>query len=162
LRLDFQEYFVKRGAKDAVSNVIYEGHEEARPARGTVEAIRKAERIIICPSNPVLSVSPILSISGFSDELRRSKARVVGVSPIVGGKALKGPADKVMAGLGFEASAYGVAKFYESLLDHLIIDRVDEQSRTRIESLGVKVIVTDTVMGCIEDSIRLAKVVMCV
>jgi LPPG:FO 2-phospho-L-lactate transferase len=162
LRLDFQEYFVKRGAKDIVNGVIYEGHEEARPAPGIVEAIKRAERIIICPSNPVLSVSPMMSIPSFNDELRRSKASVVGVSPIVGGKALKGPADKVMASLGSEPSAYGVAKFYEGFLDHLIIDRVDERLRTRIESLGVEVTVTDTVMKCIEDSIRLAKVVISV
>jgi len=84
----------------------------------------------------------------------------VGVSPIVGGKALKGPADKVMASLGFEASAYGVAKFYEDFLDHLIIDRVDEQERDRIEDLGVKITVTETVMRSIEDSVRLAEVVM--
>ena len=84
----------------------------------------------------------------------------MGVSPIVGGKALKGPADKVMASLGFEASAYGVAKFYEDFLDHLIIDRVDEQERDRIEDLGVKITVTETVMRSIEDSVRLAEVVM--
>jgi LPPG:FO 2-phospho-L-lactate transferase len=159
LRLDFQEYFVKRGTKDVVSGVVYEGCEKAKPAPGVLEAIERAELIVICPSNPVLSVSPMLSIPGFRDGLRRSNAYVVGVSPIVGGKALKGPADKVMASLGFEASAYGVAKFYEDFLDHLIIDNADEQHRTRIETLGVKVSVTDTVMRSVEDSVRLAKVV---
>jgi len=159
LRLDFQEYFVKRGAEDVVSGVVYEGCEKAKPAPGVLEAIERAERVVICPSNPILSVSPMLSIPGFRDGLRRSKAYVVGVSPIVGGRALKGPADKVMASLGLEASAYGVAKFYEDFLDHLIIDNADEQHRTRIETLGVKVTVTDTVMRSVEDSVRLAKVV---
>jgi LPPG:FO 2-phospho-L-lactate transferase len=139
---------------------LYEGCKEARPASGILEAIEDAERIIICPSNPVLSVSPVLAILGFREVLRRSRAPIVGVSPIVGGKALKGPADKVMANLGFEASAYGVAKFYEDFLDRLIIDVVDEQERGRIEDLGVKVTVTETVMRSIEDSVRLAKVVM--
>jgi LPPG:FO 2-phospho-L-lactate transferase len=159
LRLDFQEYFVKRRAEDVVSGVIYDGCEKAKTAPGVLEAIERAERIVICPSNPLLSVSPMLSIPGFTDGLRQSNARVVGVSPIVGGKALKGPADKIMASLGFEASAYGVAKFYEDFLDHLIIDNADEQHRSRIESLGVKVTVTDTIMKSVEDSVRLAKVV---
>jgi len=159
LRLDFQEYFVKRRAEDVVSSVVYEGCERAKPAPGVLEAIERAERIVICPSNPVLSVSPMLSIPGFRDGLRQSNACVVGVSPIVGGKALKGPADKVMASLGFEASAYGVAKFYEDFLDHLIIDNADEPHRTSIETLGVKATVTDTVMRSAEDSVRLAKVV---
>ncbi len=160
LRLDFQEYFVKRRAEDVVSGVIYDGCEKAKTAPGILEAIERAERIVICPSNPLLSVSPMLSIPGFTDGLRRSNARVVGVSPIVGGKALKGPADKIMASLGLEPSAYGVAKFYEDFLDHLIIDNADEQHRSRIESLGVKVTVTDTIMKSVEDSVRLAKVVV--
>ena len=159
LRLDFQEYFVKRRAEDVVSGVIYDGCEKAKTAPGILEAIERAERIVICPSNPLLSVSPMLSIPGFTDGLRRSNARVVGVSPIVGGKALKGPADKIMASLGLEPSACGVAKFYEDFLDHLIIDNADEQHRSRIESLGVKVTVTDTIMKSVEDSVRLAKVV---
>jgi len=159
LRLDFQEYFVKRRVEDVVSGVVYDGCEKAKPAAGVLEAIERAERVVICPSNPVLSVSPMLSIPGFTDGLRRSKARVVGVSPIVGGKALKGPADKIMASLGLEASAYGVAKFYEDFLDRLIIDNADEQHRSRIESLGVKVTITDTIMKSFEDSVRLAKVV---
>jgi LPPG:FO 2-phospho-L-lactate transferase len=160
LRLEFQEYFVKRGTKDVVTGVVYEGCEKARPAPEILEAIEGAKRIVLCPSNPVLSVSPMLSIPGFRDGLRLTNACVVGMSPIVGGRAPKGPADNVMASLGFEASAYGVAKFYEDFLDHLIIDNVDERHRTRIEALGVKVTVTDAVMRSVEDSLRLAKVMM--
>lgn len=160
LRLEFQEYFVKRGTKDEVTDVFFEGAEKAKPAPGVIKAIKGAERVIICPSNPVLSISPILSISVINKELRNSRAHIVGVSPIVGGKAIKGPADRVMADMGLEASAYGVAKFYEDFLDHLIIDEVDESQKKRIEELGVKVTVTDTIMRNLEDSIRLAKVVI--
>jgi LPPG:FO 2-phospho-L-lactate transferase len=159
LRLDFQEYFVKRRAEDVVSGVVYKGCEKAKPAPKILEAIERADRVVVCPSNPVLSVSPMLSIPGFRDSLRRSKAYVVGVSPIVGGRALKGPADKIMASLGLEASAYGVAAYYKDFLHHLIIDDADEQYRTRIEALGVKVTVMNTVMRSVDDCIRLAKVV---
>jgi LPPG:FO 2-phospho-L-lactate transferase len=160
LRLEFQEYFVKRGTKDEVTDVIFEGAEKAKAAPGVIKAIKEAERVIICPSNPVLSISPILSISAIKKELRNTRAHIVGVSPIVGGKAIKGPADRVMADMGLEASAYGVAKFYEDFLDHFIIDEMDESQKKRIEELGVKVTVTDTIMRNLEDSIRLAKVVI--
>jgi LPPG:FO 2-phospho-L-lactate transferase len=162
LQLDFQEYFVKRGTRDVVTGVLYEGHLEARPAPGVLEAIRRAERIVICPSNPILSVGPMLSIPGFRDELRQRKGSVVSVSPIVGGKALKGPADRIMASLGFEPSAYGVANFYSDIIDYLVIDKADELEGGRIEDLGVKVKVTETVMKSIQDSVRLAKAVISV
>lgn len=158
--LDFQEYFVKRGTKDVVKEVLFEGSEKAKPGPGIVEAIGKAERVVICPSNPILSISPILAISTIKNALRKTKAYVVGVSPIIGGKAIKGPADKIMASMGFEVSAYGVAKFYDDLLDHFIIDRIDKHLKKRIEELGVKVTVAETVMRNLEDSIRLAEVVM--
>ncbi|MEM2995847.1 MAG: 2-phospho-L-lactate transferase [Candidatus Bathyarchaeia archaeon] len=159
-RLDFQEYFVKRETKDTVTSVLFEGAEKAKPAPGIIEAIRQAERVIICPSNPILSIAPILSISPIKDELKRTKARIVGISPLISGKAVKGPADKVMASMGFEASAYGVAKFYSYFLDHFIIDKADEQHKTRIEKLGLAVTVADTLMKSFEDSVRLAKIVM--
>ncbi|MEM2970813.1 MAG: 2-phospho-L-lactate transferase [Candidatus Bathyarchaeia archaeon] len=160
LRLGFQEYFVKRGTKDKVTNVLFEGAEKAKPAPGIIEAIRQAERVIICPSNPILSIAPILSISPIKDELKKTKARIVGVSPIISGKAVKGPADKVMASMGFDPSAYGVAKFYSDFLDHFIIDKVDEQHKARIEKLSLTVTVADTLMKSFEDSVRLAKIVM--
>lgn len=160
LRLEFQEYFVKRGTRDEVTDMSFEGAEKARPAPGVLEAIKEAERVVICPSNPILSIAPILSIPMIRNELRNVKTHVVGVSPIVGGKAIKGPADKIMTSMGLEASAYGVAKLYEDFLGHLIIDKVDEYQKERIEGLGVKVTVTDTIMRSLEDSIRLARVVM--
>jgi LPPG:FO 2-phospho-L-lactate transferase len=160
LCLDFQEYFVRRGTMDEVTNVVFEGAEKAKPAPGVIEAIKEAERVVICPSNPVLSISPILSISTIRNELIKTGAYVVGVSPIVGGKAIKGPADRIMAGMGLEVSPYGVAKFYEDFLDHFIIDTADERYKERIEGLSVKVTVTDTMMRTLEDSIRIAKFLM--
>lgn len=160
LRLEFQEYFVKRGTKDEVTGVLFEGAEKARPAPGVLKAIKEAERVIVCPSNPILSIAPILSIPMIKNELRNLNARIVGVSPIVGGKAIKGPADKILSSMKLEASAYGVAKFYEDFLGHFIIDRVDENQKERIQELGMKVTVADTIMKSLEDSIRLARVVM--
>jgi len=160
LLLDFQEYFVKRGTMDTVTNVFFEGAEKAKPAPGVIEAISDAERIIICPSNPILSIAPILSILAIRKALEASKAPIVGVSPIVGGKALKGPADRIMSSMGFEVSPYGVAKFYGRLLKNFVIDEVDAEHKKRIENLGIKVTVTNTLMRSLEDSVRLAKVVM--
>jgi LPPG:FO 2-phospho-L-lactate transferase len=160
LVLDFQEYFVKRGTKDEVTGVLYEGSENAKPAPEIAEALREAEQVVICPSNPVLSISPILSIPAIGNELRKTEAYVVGVSPIVGGKAIKGPAAQIMGSMGLEVSAYGVAKFYGDLLDHFVIDRVDEHFQKRIERLGIRVTVADTVMKSLEDSVRLAKAVL--
>ncbi|MEM1563577.1 MAG: 2-phospho-L-lactate transferase [Candidatus Bathyarchaeia archaeon] len=160
LLLEFQEYFVKRGTMDTVTGVIFEGAEKAEPAPGVIQAVEEAGHVIICPSNPILSIAPILAIKAIKKALEKSKAPVVGISPIVGGKALKGPADKIMTSMGLEPSAYGVAKFYGNLLKHFIIDEVDKEQKRRIEELGIKVTVTNTVMKSLEDSIRLAKVVM--
>jgi len=156
LRLGFQEYFVKREAKDQVTGVLYEGCKDARPTLGVVEAINGAERVIICPSNPVLSIAPILSISAIKDALKDTGAYVVSVSPIVGGRAIKGPADRIMSSLGFEASAYGVAQYYEDFLDHIVIDNADAGLRARIERLGIKVTATDTIMRSVESATSLA------
>ena len=160
LCLDFQEYFVKRKTEDAVTNVVFDGADRAKPAPMVVEALEEAERVIICPSNPILSISPILSILEIKAALKKTDAYVVAVSPIVGGKALKGPADRIMASMGLEVSAYGVAEFYRDFLDHMVIDEVDKHQKKRIEALGVKVTVANTIMKNLEDSVRLAKIVI--
>jgi len=157
IRLGFQEYFVKRASKDRVTGVLFQGCENAKPAPYILESISKAETVVICPSNPFLSIGPILSIPGMRDSLKRTKARIVAVSPIVGAKAVKGPADRIMASLGFEVSAYGVAKFYRDLLDLIIIDKVDEGLKTRFAALGVDVTVANTVMKSVEESVILAR-----
>ncbi|MHA1583502.1 MAG: 2-phospho-L-lactate transferase [Candidatus Baldrarchaeia archaeon] len=155
--MHFQEYLVKRKAQDPVLDVKFEGIERAEPAPGVIEAILNADGIIICPSNPIVSIGPILSIKGVKETLKKTKAKIVAISPIVGGTPVKGPADKLMRGLGIEVSALGVAKIYRNFLDVLIIDNVDRDLKPKIEEIGIKVHVTDTIMRTLESKIKLAK-----
>jgi LPPG:FO 2-phospho-L-lactate transferase len=158
--IHFQEYLVKRKAQDEVANVFFEGIEKAKPAVGVVDSILSADQIIICPSNPIVSIGTILSIKGIKNALKETEAKVVAISPIVAGSPIKGPADKLMRGLGFEVSAYAVAKLYRSFLDTFIIDHADKVEKERIESLGIQVTVTNTIMTRLSDKIQLAKVAL--
>lgn len=165
--LDFQDYFVRRRTEGHTREVIFDGAEKARPAPGVIEAIMEAEAIILTPSNPLVSIGPILSIAGIRDGLRTTEARVATVSPIVGGKALKGPADRMLRDQGIEPSAAAIAKIYEDFLDVLVIDNVDADLKGKIESdargtggRGVEVIVTDTIMDSMEKRAALARVVL--
>lgn len=159
--MHFQEYLVKRGAKDDVLAVEFLGVEKAKPSPGILEAIQEAEGVILCPSNPIVSIGPILSIDGIRRALRRTRATVVGISPIIMGAPVKGPADKLMRGLGIEISAYGAASLYADILDIFIIDFRDSMLAKRIESeLGVKVMATDTLMTSLEVKKRLAEAVL--
>jgi LPPG:FO 2-phospho-L-lactate transferase len=158
--IHFEEYFVRRQAKDDVLGIEFVGVASAKPAPGVLDAILDAEIVVVCPSNPIVSISTILAVDGVRDALKRTNARVVGVSPIVAGMPIKGPADKMLRGLGFEVSAYGVAKLYSDFLDTFVIDTKDTESKSRVENLGVKVKVTNTVMKSLEDKISLAKVVL--
>ena len=156
--MHFQEYLVKRGARDAVLGVRFEGVEAAEPAPGVLEAIKGAEGIIICPSNPIVSIGTILALRGVREALREVEVQIVAISPIVGGAPVKGPADKLMRGLGIEVSAYGVASLYKDFLDYIIIDEVDRGLRERIEQeLSIRVVVANTLMKTLEDKVRLAK-----
>jgi len=155
--MHFQEYLVKRKAQDPVLDVKFEGIEKAEPSPGVIESILNADGIIICPSNPIVSIGPIISIKGVKEALSEAKAKIVAISPIVRGAPIKGPADKLMKGLGIEVSALGVAKIYKDFLDIFIIDSVDENLKSEIESLGIKVHVTNTIMKTLEDKIKLAK-----
>ena len=159
-RMHFQEYLVKRGSQDRVVNVEFEGTEKALPSPGVVDSIFNSKAIIICPSNPIVSIGTILSISGVRDALIKTKAKVIAVSPIVGGAPIKGPADKLMRGLGLEVSAYGVASYYKDFLDVFVIDDKDSTDKSRIEALGLQVIVTNTIMKQLQDKIDLADVVL--
>jgi len=158
--MHFQEYLVKRGAQDKVVNVVFEGSEEAQPAPRVVDSILESGVVVVCPSNPIVSIGTILSVKNVRTALKETKAKVVAISPIVGGRPIKGPADKLMQGLGLEVSAYSVAKFYQDFLDMFIIDRVDEAEKEHIESLGVQVIVTNTIMKALEDKVQLARVAL--
>jgi LPPG:FO 2-phospho-L-lactate transferase len=158
--LHFEEYFVKRQAKDEVLGVEFVGATTAKPAPGVLDEILEAETIVVCPSNPVVSIGTILAVDGLRDALKRTNARVIGISPIVAGMPIKGPADKMLRGLGLEVSAFEVAKLYSDFLDTFVIDTKDADSKSRIENLGVNVKVTNTVMKSLEDKVALAKSVL--
>jgi len=155
--MHFQEYMVKRGAQDKVTNVVFDGVEKVKPAPGVIDAILDAKLIIICPSNPIVSIGPILSVKKVRKALRETKAEVVAISPIIHGAPLKGPADKLMRGLGLEVSAYSVANLYRDFIDVFIIDNADQDEKERIEKLGLKVIVTNTIMKTLQDKKSLAE-----
>ena len=144
-------------SKDEVLGVEFVGAATAKPAPGVLDAILDAETVVVCPSNPVVSIGTILAVNGVRDALKRTNARVIGISPIVAGTPIKGPADKMLRGLGFEVSAYGVAKLYSDFLDTFVIDTKDAGSKSRVENLGVNVKVTNTVMKSLEDKVALAK-----
>lgn len=156
----FEEYLVKRGAKDTVLGVEFLGAAAAQPAEGVISAIENAELVVVCPSNPVVSIGTILSVQGIRDSLKRSNAKKVAVSPIIAGAPVKGPADKLLRGLGLEVSAFSVAKLYADFLDTFIIDSVDVAEKARIEQLGIEVKVADIVMKSLEDKTRLAESVL--
>jgi LPPG:FO 2-phospho-L-lactate transferase len=156
-KMHFEEYMVKYGGKDEVLGVDYFGSDSATPAEGVIESIKGAERVVICPSNPIVSIGTILAVKGIRNALRETKADKVAISPIIAGSPIKGPADKLMKGLGFEVSAYGVAKLYADFLDTFVINDEDEVQREKIESLGIKVKVTNTVMLSLTDKVKLAE-----
>ena len=156
----FQEYLVKRAAKDEVLGVEFIGAKSANPAPGVVESIMEAEMVIICPSNPVVSIGTILAVNSVRDAIRRTDAKKVAISPIIAGAPVKGPADKLLRGLGFEVSAYSVAKLYSDFLGTFILDAADSAEKDKIEKLGIEVKVTNTIMRTLEDKIRLAKTVL--
>jgi LPPG:FO 2-phospho-L-lactate transferase len=144
--LAFQEYFVRRRSQDDVLEIRYDGIETAQPAPGLLDSIRDARAILISPSNPLVSVGTILALPGVRDALRTTAATVVGVSPIVGGATIKGPADRMMRGLGMEVSAVGVARAYADFLDVLVIDQQDADLAGGVDAEGVKAVVADTIM----------------
>jgi LPPG:FO 2-phospho-L-lactate transferase len=154
--LEFQEYFVRRGQKDEVLGVELRGIEDARPTEDVLAAISGADAIVFCPSNPVVSIGPILAVPGIREALASSSSPKVAVSPIVGGRALKGPADRMLASLGHEVSATGVARMYAGLVDGMVVDRIDEDERAGIEAIGMRALVTESVMRNAEDRTRLA------
>ena len=158
--LEFQEYFVRRGQSDEVLGARFKGIEEARPSEAVVEALAGADLVIFCPSNPIVSIGPILAVPGMREALTASPAPRVAVSPIVGGRALKGPADRMLDSLGHEVSATGVARIYEGLVDGMVVDDEDGDERDFIEGLGMRVLATDAVMRDGADRARLAREVL--
>ena len=159
-RLGFQEYFVGRRHADDVVGLVYDGIEAARPAPGVVEAVRDAAVVVVAPSNPFLSVAPVLGVAGVREALVGSRAHRVAVSPIVGGRAIKGPAAQMLATLGHEVSALGVARLYRGLVDLMVVDEHDAHLAEDVAALGMRVLVTDTVMGGAPGRERLAREIL--
>jgi LPPG:FO 2-phospho-L-lactate transferase len=158
--LEFQEYFVRRRQRDEVLGMRLRGIDDARPTDAVLEALAGADLVAFCPSNPVVSIGPILAVPGMREALASSHAPKVAVSPIVGGRALKGPADRMLASLGHEVSPAGVARMYEGLVNGMVIDDVDEGERRGIEALGMRVLATGAVMRDVPDRARLAREVL--
>ena len=155
--MSFQEYFVHRRQSDDVLGVRFAGIEQARPTEAVRQALAAAEAILFCPSNPIVSIGPILAVPGMRELLRGARAPIVAVSPIVAGRALRGPADRMLAGLGHDASALGVARLYREVVRGMVIDRADAAQAPEIEALGLRVLVTQTVMQTTADRQRLAE-----
>jgi len=155
--IDFQDYFVRRHQADEVRGLRLDGVESARPSPAARVALAEAELVVIGPSNPIVSIGPIVAIPGMRDALLATTAPRIGVSGIVAGKALRGPADRMLVSLGHESSALGVARLYAGLLDRFVIDEADAALAPTIEAeLGIKVNVLPTVMSSDEDRAALA------
>ena len=158
--IGFQDYFVRLHHDVPVSGVRFDGAATALPAPGVMDAIEGAEVIVVCPSNPVVSIGPLLAVPGVREALVRRRERVVAVSPIIAGAALKGPADRLMAELGTESSVVGVARLYAPWVRTLVVDNADADRAADVEAEGVRCVVTDTVMGTPERAAALARVVI--
>lgn len=154
--MHFQEYLVKRKMIPQVKGVFVKGIENAEPAPGVVQAVEEARLVVICPSNPIISIGPILNVKGIRESLRRTQAKVIAISPLVAGIPLKGPADRLMRGLGLEVSSTQVAKLYRDFLDEMVIDEQDSFEGDAIRSIGLKTLVVDTVMSNDEKAEKLA------
>jgi LPPG:FO 2-phospho-L-lactate transferase len=161
--LEFQEYFVHQRQEPEVLEVRFAGIDDAVPAPEVLAALADAAAIILAPSNPLVSVAPILGVPGMRAAMEAARSRgvpVAAVSPIIGGRALKGPADRMLASLGFESSALGVARLYADLVDVFVLDTVDADAAAAVEALGMQTLVTDTIMTGDASRARLAAEVL--
>ena len=155
--VSFQEYFVKRHHGVAVSSVRFAGADAARPAPGVLEAITVADTLVVAPSNPIVSIGPLLAVPGVRGAIAARRDRCVAISPIVGGAALKGPADRMLVELGHESSVVGVARLYRDLASVLVIDVADACLAEAVEQAGMRCVVTDTIMASPERAAALAR-----
>ena len=155
--LHLQEYFVRFGCEPVVREVIYTDAERARPGRGVRDALARADRILIAPSNPFISIEPILAIPGIREALLSQRARCIAVSPIVSGRALKGPSAKMMAELGMPVCATTVARLYRDFAGCFVVDESDRDLRSKINELGTRAVSLSTVMTTLDDKIQLAR-----
>ncbi len=158
--IGFQEYFVRRQHSVAVSSVRFEEADRSTAGPGVIEAITDADAVIICPSNPVVSIGPLLAVPGIADALKKRRHEVIAVSPIIAGAALKGPADRLMTELGQEDSVVGVARAYTELAGTLVIDDADAALSNDVEATGMRCLVTSTVMRTVDDAERLCRTML--
>lgn len=158
--LDFQTWFVRNRAADEVTGLHFAGAEKTGLAPGILETIQNAGGVIVCPSNPFISIGPILAVRGVREALRKTAAPVAAISPIVGGRALKGPADRMMKSFGMEVSARAVAELYRDFVNIFVLDNVDRAQAASIEQSGMRAVVTDTVMAGAQQKETLAAEVL--
>lgn len=158
--MHFQEYFVRRRCEPRVEEIRFENIERAEPSAGVESAILDADRVIICPSNPFISIGPILAVPGIRQAIKQTAAKVIAITPIIAGRALKGPAADMLRDLGHEVSALGVAHLYRDIADLFVLDESDRELRPKIEALGMRVMITNTVMSTLEEKQRLAETVL--
>jgi len=156
-KLAFQEYFVRHQSQPAVQKIEFDGADKAESNRDILNAIRMADLIVFAPSNPLLSLDPILALPGMRRMLSASRTSKIAVSPIIGGRAVKGPAAKIMSELNMEVSPFGVAHYLRDLLTGFVFDSADEIHQERIANLGLRTLMTDTLMKSVEDQARLAE-----
>jgi LPPG:FO 2-phospho-L-lactate transferase len=156
----FQDYFVRRRHAVAVDGVRFAGAADARPGPGVLNAIAEADVVVICPSNPIVSIDPILAVPGIREAVRAARRRTVAISPIVAGVALKGPADRLLAELGHEVSVVGVARLYAPLAATLVVDEADAALAAAVEAAGVACVVTPSIMHGIPEAAALASAVL--
>ena len=159
-KMSFQEYFVKNRCEPIVRYLEFGGGDVNFPSNEVSAALKESTALILSPSNPYLSINPILALSGFREDINNFKGIKIAVSPIVGGKALKGPAEKLLREMGADVSALGVARQYADICDVFVIDKQDTELANDIESLGMNVVVTDTVMNSKQDKVTLAKAIL--
>ncbi len=158
--MPFQEYFVKRRAQGAVEAVELRGVENAQPAEGVIAAITAATAVILAPSNPFVSLGPILQLRGVREALKSVRRRVAAISPIVGGKSVKGPAGAMMRGLGHEVSPLGIARLYQDFTGVFVLDQLDSRYVESIQELGLQAIAADTIMTTPAKAAALADMVL--
>jgi LPPG:FO 2-phospho-L-lactate transferase len=158
--IPFQEYFVKQRARGRIEAIELRGVENARPSEGVISAITEAAAVILAPSNPVVSLGPILQVKGVRDALKSVRGRVAAISPIVGGKPVKGPAGRMMRGLGHDVSPLGVARLYCDLAGVFVLDQTDRAYIEPVKRLGLKVVAADTIMTTPAKAARLADLVL--
>jgi len=159
-KIHFQEYLIKYKMKPKIDSVTFKNIRKSHPSKGVIEKINKSKLIIFCPSNPIISIGPILSVPGIRKAVKDSRAIKVAISPIVGDKAFKGPVLNFMKAKGFLPSVLGVASFYKDLVDYLMIDNKDKEYEKKIKLLGIVPIFKDIRMTKREVSIRMAKSIL--